>query len=64
MPKSKLKNPAYTSTEIGMNRVTLWVYFDSKWWIHGSFTDPNALVQAVKTLCTNPDVKDFKVTLW
>ena len=47
-----------------MNRMTLWVYFQNQWWIHGSFTDPNALVQAVKQLCTNPDVKDFKVTPW
>ena len=47
-----------------MPRVTLWVYFDNRWWIHGSFTDPNALVQAVKQLCTNPEVKDFKVTPW
>ena len=47
-----------------MNRVTLWVYFDNKRYIHDSFTDPNALVQAVKTLCTNPEVKDFKVTPW
>ena len=64
MPKSKLKNPASTSTEIGMNRVILWVYFDNKWYIYDSFTDPNALVQAVKQLCTNPKVKDFKVTPW
>ena len=64
MAKSKLKNPASTSTEISMNRVTLWVYFDHKWYIHDSFTDPNALVQSVKQLCTNPDVKDFRVTPW
>ena len=47
-----------------MNRMTMWVYFSNQWWIHGSFTDPNALVQAVKTLCSNPDVKDFRVTPW
>ena len=64
MPKSKLKNPAATSSVISMSRVTLWVFFDGKWYIHDSFTDPNALVQAVKTLCTNPDVKDFRVTPW
>ena len=64
MPKTKRENQSSKSTEIGMTRVTLWVYFDNKWWIHGSFTDPNALVQAVKQLCTNPEVKDFKVTQW
>ena len=64
MPKTKRENQSSTSTEIGMTRVTLWVYFDNKWYIHDSFTDPNALVQAVKTLCSNPDVKDFKVTPW
>ena len=47
-----------------MPRVTLWVYFDNRWWIHDQYTDINALVQAVKQLCTNPDVKDFRVTPW
>ena len=47
-----------------MNRMTLWVYFQNQWWIHDQYTDINALVQAVKTLCSNQDVKDFKVTPW
>ena len=64
MPKTKRENQSSTSTEISTTRVTLWVYFDNKWHIHDSFTDPNALVQAVKQLCTNPEVKDFKVTPW
>ena len=64
MAESKLKKARPTPTENSMNRVTLWVYFDNKWYIHDSFTDPNALVQAVKTLCSNPDVKDFRVTPW
>ena len=64
MPKTKRENQSSTSAEISMNRVTLWVFFEDKWYIHDSFTDPNALVQAVKQLCTNPEVKDFKVTPW
>ena len=64
MPKTKLENQSSTSTEIGMNRMTLWVYFQNQWWIHDQYTDINALVQAVKQLCTNPEVKDFKVTPW
>ena len=47
-----------------MNRMTLWVYFQNQWWIHDQYTDINALVQAVKQLCTNPEAKDFKVTPW
>ncbi len=64
MAKSMLKKSAATSSVVSMERVTLWVYFDSKWYIHDSFTDPNALVQAVKRLCENPEVKDFRVTPW
>lgn len=64
MPKTKRENQSSTSTEISMNRMTLWVYFQNQWWIHGQYTDINALVQAVKQLCTNPEVKDFKVNPW
>ena len=64
MPKTKLENQSSTSTEIGMNRMTLWVYFQNQLWIHDQYTDINALVQAVKQLCTNPEAKDFKVTPW
>ena len=64
MAKSMPKKSASTSSVVSMTRVTLCVFFEDKWYIHDSFTDPNALVQAVKQLCTNPEVKDFKVTPW
>ena len=40
----------------------LWVQINSNWYLHGSFTDMDAMVHAVKELCNNPDVRDFRVT--
>jgi len=42
-------------------RVSLWVLLGRNWYLNGCYTDLNAMVRAVKQLCQNPDVNDFRV---
>jgi hypothetical protein len=42
-------------------RMTLYCQIGQNWYLHGSYTDMTAMIRAVRQLCQNPDVVDFRV---
>ena len=56
-----VKQVRVTTNADNYPRVTLYCQVGQNWFIHGSYTNLTTMVHAIRQLCQNPDVLDFRV---